>query len=238
MTQIQTKRLRNGQTTRSRESALPELHSGDRMTREEFHRIYEKMPDDFKAELIGGTVFVASPLGFDHSKVHIHLGTLLGIYESATPGVDAGDNATLILGPRSEPQPDLFLRILPECGGQTKIARNRYVQGAPELIVEVAFSSRAIDLHKKREDYAQHGVCEYLVASLNDKQIFWFDLRHDTQLPAAKDGIIRVKTFPGLWIDGKATQAGNLNLMLQTLRRGMDSAEHADFVKRLAAKRK
>jgi hypothetical protein len=26
-----------------------ELHSGDRMNREEFHRIYEQMPEDFKA---------------------------------------------------------------------------------------------------------------------------------------------------------------------------------------------
>ena len=38
-----------------------ELHSGDRMTREEFHRIYEQMPDDFEAELVGGTVYVSSP---------------------------------------------------------------------------------------------------------------------------------------------------------------------------------
>jgi hypothetical protein len=43
-----------------------ELHAGDRMTREEFHRIYERMPKKFKAELIGGTVFVASPLKWKH----------------------------------------------------------------------------------------------------------------------------------------------------------------------------
>ena len=39
-----------------------DLHTGDRMTREEFHRIYQQMPEDFEAELIGGTVYVGSPL--------------------------------------------------------------------------------------------------------------------------------------------------------------------------------
>jgi hypothetical protein len=33
-----------------------ELQTGDRMTRQEFHRIYEKMPEDLQAELIGGVV--------------------------------------------------------------------------------------------------------------------------------------------------------------------------------------
>ncbi len=52
-------------TTSVHPSALkPEeqLHSGDRMLRREFHRLYEKTPDGFKAELVGGTVYVASPL--------------------------------------------------------------------------------------------------------------------------------------------------------------------------------
>ena len=32
------------------------------MNREEFHRLYEQTPEGFKAELIGGIVYVASPL--------------------------------------------------------------------------------------------------------------------------------------------------------------------------------
>ena len=47
-------------------SKLPQLHSGDRLSREEFHRIYEQMPEDFKAELIGGIVYVASPMRLPH----------------------------------------------------------------------------------------------------------------------------------------------------------------------------
>ena len=103
------------------ETLLPEeLHSGDRMTQAEFHRIYEKMPEDFQAELIGGVVYVASPLRRRHATQHISLSALLAVYEASTPGVDAGDNATIILDEQDEPQPDVYLRILPAHGGQSR----------------------------------------------------------------------------------------------------------------------
>ncbi len=37
--------------------AIPLLENGDRLTREEFHRRYEAMPENVKAELINGVVF-------------------------------------------------------------------------------------------------------------------------------------------------------------------------------------
>src|SRR5437773_1096358 len=40
----------------------PLLEQGDRLSREEFERRYERMPQLKKAELIEGTVFMASPL--------------------------------------------------------------------------------------------------------------------------------------------------------------------------------
>src|SRR5688572_32911518 len=85
----------------------PELHSGDHMTREEFHRIYSQMPEDFRAELVGGVVYVASPLKRRHGKTHMLLRSVFAAYEGATPGVDASDNTTVLLGDESEPQPDL-----------------------------------------------------------------------------------------------------------------------------------
>ena len=51
----------------------PELHTGDRMTRKEFHRVYEKMPEGFQAELIGGLVYVASPLKRRHGTNQLPL---------------------------------------------------------------------------------------------------------------------------------------------------------------------
>src|SRR5262245_9545338 len=141
---------------------LPELHNGDRMSREEFHRIYEKMPESFKAELIGGIVYVASPLKRRHAMNHLPLGSLFFTYELQTPGVESGDNATILLSESSEPQPDLYLRILPEFGGQSRTSPDDYVLGSPELLAEIAVSSRSVDLHAKLEDYARNKVLEYL----------------------------------------------------------------------------
>lgn len=53
-----------------------ELQTGDRMTADEFMRVYEQTPEDFKAELIGGIVYVASPLKRRHGTMHPALGTV------------------------------------------------------------------------------------------------------------------------------------------------------------------
>jgi hypothetical protein len=213
---------------------IPELHSGDRMTREEFHRIYEMMPENFRAELIGGIVYVSSPLSLRHATNHLPLGSLFFAYEANTPGVQAGDNATVFLGDDGEPQPDLFLRILPEFGGQSRTTENDYIKGAPELLSEIANSSLSIDLHAKRKEYARHGVLEYLVLCVKEKQLRWFDLRADEELEIDADGICRVRTFPGLWINVKALVAKSRQLH-ETLFEGLASAEHTAFVKKLAS---
>src|SRR5437870_3691569 len=93
------------------------LHNGDCLTQKEFHRRYETYPEDVKFELIGGIVFMASPVGWPHGTYHLKLGVALELYAAGTPGVEAGDNATTILGEESEPQPDLTLRTLAEYGG-------------------------------------------------------------------------------------------------------------------------
>ena len=211
----------------------PQLHSGDRMTREEFHRIYEQMPEDFKAELVGGTVYVASPLRLRHGNRHLRLGSVLAGYEGATPGVEAGDNTTILLGDDGEPQPDLFLRILPEHGGQSRTTEDDYVEGAPELLIEIAHSTRALDLHAKKDDYRRYGVREYIVWTLADHRFHWFDLRAGRQLAPEGDGVLRVGAFPGLWIDGPALVSRDYNRMMATLAQGLATPGHAEFVEQL-----
>jgi Uma2 family endonuclease len=217
----------------ARSTERPELHSGDRMSRKEFHRIYEQMPSNFRAELIGGIVYVSSPLKRRHGTHHLGLGSVLYTYAVNTPGVEAGDNATILLGEEGEPQPDLYLRVLPEYGGQSRTSVDDYIEGAPELVAEVAHSSRAIDLHAKREDYTRYGVREYLVLSVRDRRLFWFDLRADRELEADADGILRVHCFPGLWIDVEAVLRDDRRLT-DVLARGLATPEHAAFVQSLA----
>ena len=215
-----------------------DLQNGDRMNREEFHRAYEQTPKHFRAELIGGVVYVASPLRRRHSTHHNRLGMVFSLYEMNTPGIEAGDNATVILGQESEPQPDLYLRLLPEFGGQSTTDSNDYVQGPPELLAEIAHSSRSIDLHAKRADYASHGVREYVVVSLADRRCFWFDLSASRELQVPSDGIIRIQSFPGLWIDSEALFSADGKRLMNTLQQGIGSPQHAEFVSRLAATKK
>lgn len=215
---------------------IPTLHSGDQMTQPEFHRAYLRMSKSTKAELIEGVVYVASPVGIEHADMHFLFATMLGMYVLATPGVRGADNATTILGEEDEPQPDLSLRILPDFGGQSRTEDNHIV-GAPELIAEIAHSSRALDLHTKRSAYRQNGVLEYLVADIEDERLHWFDLRADQELTPDSDGVFRVRTFPGLWIDGAALFAYDLSRLTAALNAGLASPQHVEFVAALATRR-
>ena len=139
---------------------VPPLQAGDRLTREEFERRYEATPHLKKAELIEGVVYMPPPVSANgHGVPHASFTTWLGMYWWATPGVQVGDNTTLRLDLDNEPQPDNFLRILPECGGQSGDSGG-YIAGAPELIAEVASSSVSYDLHDKMNAYRRNGVCE------------------------------------------------------------------------------
>ncbi len=222
-------------STIDRIAASVDLHSGDRMTREEFHLIYEQAPAEVKAELIGGIVYMASPLKRRHGTNHVALTTIFGTYVSRTPGVECGDNTTVLLGDDSEPQPDLYLRVLPDHGGQSGTTEDDYVQGAPEVLAEVADSSFSIDLHGKREDYQRYGVREYLVLNLRERRLHWFDLTSDAELPPDDDGVVRLREMPGLWIHSEALLKQDSTRLMATLQTGMASPEHAAFVAKLAA---
>jgi hypothetical protein len=124
-----------------------ELYSGDRMDRAEFHELYKNAPRDFRAELIGGTVYVASPLKLKHASIHPWLSAIAFTYQAATPGVELGDNATILLGEDSEPQTDLYLRVLPQHGGISRNSDDGYTLSPVELAIEIAHSSKAIDVH-------------------------------------------------------------------------------------------
>jgi Uma2 family endonuclease len=214
----------------------PELHSGDEMSQPEFHRIYQRMPNEFKAELIGGIVYVSPPVGKRHGKAHMPLNTLLYTYEAHTPGVETADNATVVLGSKSQPQPDAYARTLPEYGGRSgSTPDDQYAEGPPELVAEIAYSTRSIDFHRKRRDYARNGVLEYLLLNLEGSTLHLFDLTRNQELAADPDGIVRVRTFPGLWIDPSGMLARDYPRLMATLQKGLISPEHAAFVQRLAA---
>jgi Uma2 family endonuclease len=145
-----------------------------------------------------------------------------------------GDNATVRLDFENEPQPDALLRLEPTLGGQSRPSEDDYLDGPPELIVEIAASSAAYDLHDKRRVYARNGVQEYLVVQMYEQLIEWFVLRegvYETLTPDEK-GLLRSEVFPGLWLDTAAFWEGDLSKMLVVLQEGLASPEHATFVAR------
>src|SRR5579885_1468025 len=217
-----------------RRVVLP-LVNGERMSQAEFHRRYLTRPDREKWELIGGVVYMASPLGQPHGYYHPELTGPLWLYKNATPGVELLDNVTTILGEESEAQPDLELRILPAYGGQSRDTEDNYVGGAPELVAEIAHSTRALALGAKRDDYRDAGVLEYLVVCIEERQLHWFDFRTGQPLRPTRQGVYRSRAFPGLWIDGPALLARDSKRLMEVVQRGLASPEHARFVKRLQA---
>ncbi len=128
--------------------STPPLLEGDSLTSEEFLRRWEEIPDLTRAELIDGIVSMPSPIGLRHGEIQIYLGQWLGFYTLATPGCRSAMETTWLMGEREVPQPDVTLRILPEYGGQSRVA-GKYASGAPELIAEVAVSSRSRDFGAK-----------------------------------------------------------------------------------------
>jgi Uma2 family endonuclease len=217
------------QPTKPGSRSIAPLESGDRLTRAEFERRYTAAPEHFKAELIEGVVYVASPVRVLHGKPHFNLITWLGVYSTATPGVDGADNATTRLDIDNEPQPDVLLRRV--LGGGSYISEDGYIEGTPELVAEIATSSAAIDLGTKKNVYRRNGVQEYLVWQTFENRLSWFRLQDENYVAIEpdEDGIIRSTVFPGLWLAVPSLLDGKMMDVLNVLQRGLVTIEHQAF---------
>jgi Uma2 family endonuclease len=219
------------------EPALPPLENGDRLTQAEFERRYDAMPHLKKAELIEGVVYVPSPVRHrQHGAPHAQILGWLVLYAANTPGVDVGDNSSVRLDLDNEPQPDALLLIDPTRGGQTRLSADGFIEGAPELVVEVASSSVSYDLHAKLHVYRRNGVREYLVWRVLEQEIDWFVLRAGQYepMPVEANGLLRSGVFAGLWLDPAALIRGDLATVLAVVQQGITSPAHAAFVARLS----
>lgn len=220
--------------------SVPPLENGAHLSAAEFLRRYAAMPEVKKAELINGVVYMTSPVRIDqHGEPDNLLQTWLGTYSIATPGVRAATNATTRLSADDVPQPDGLLRILPECGGQARLDAKGYLQGAPELVVEVAASSASLDVREKLASYRRAGVREYLVWRTEDEAVDWWVLEEDEYRPLtpSADGILRSTSLPGLWLEVRALLAGDGTNLMAKLQEGLRSAEHTAFVEALNKRR-
>ena len=113
-----------------------------------------------------------------------------------------------------------------------------FIEGPPELIVEIAASSASYDLHDKLQTYRRNGVQEYVVWRVYDKQIDWFRLVNEEYVLQTPDdtGVISSQVFPGLGLSVQALLDGDLAKVLAELQKKLGTSEHVAFIERLQKK--
>ena len=229
--------MRSQPATSPRLRKLLPLQPGDRLTRAEFERRWDAMPQLKNAELINGVVYMAAALRIDqHGEPHARFLGWLSHYVGLTPGLRFGDNSSMRLDEDNVPQPDAVLFLPPHAGGQCRVDQDGYIDGAPEFVAEIAASSASYDLHDKLDVYRRHGVREYVVWRVLDEAIDWFIFAEGRfePLPADDGGVYRSRVVPGLWLDAAAMIKGDLKRVFETVAQGAQGPEHAALVQRLA----
>lgn len=190
--------------------AKPVLESGDHLSRAEFHHTYCARPDIKKAELVKGIAYVASPVSVIYGEPHAALIGWLIAYRVRHSDLHVGDNLTVFLDAETEVQPDACMWR--EGPGGPHVSTDGYIEGAPQLVIEIAASSASYDLHEKREAYQRNGVLEYVVWRVRDGIVDWFRLSGGTYVRVEPDerGAIESRTFPGLRLNVPMLLAENL----------------------------
>jgi Uma2 family endonuclease len=127
------------------------------------------------------------------------------------------------------------LLIEEQAGGQARLSEDDYIEGAPELVAEIAASSAAIDLGDKKRAYRRNGIREYIVWQVFEQRLDWFYLQEGeyVPLPVDEDGVIRSQVFPGLWLAANDLLSGNMGRVLAVLQEGLAAPEHTAFVQGL-----
>lgn len=182
-----------------------------------------------------------SPARYEkHGRKNRHVSGWLADYEAATPGVEGADNCSVRLDLDNEPQPDHFLLIVSERGGRARTSEDDYVEGAPELVIEVTASSDNYDLHSKKNAYRRNGIVEYIVVLTEEARMVWFRLHEGQYVEATPDsaGIYQSAVFPGLWLDPAALLAGDIAKVKAVLQQGLATAEHVAYVQKLQSETK
>jgi Uma2 family endonuclease len=161
------------------------------------------------------------------------------MYCAVTPGVDLYDNATVRLDVDNEVQPDALLRLDTGLGGTSQISPDDYIEGAPELIVEVAATSASYDLHDKFTVYRRNGVQEYVVWRVYDNEVDWYSLAEGVYvlLTPGEDGILRSQVFPGLQLVVEALLNGDLASVLDELQKGLATPEYKAYIELLSSRK-
>lgn len=163
------------------------------------------LPDDGKQyELIEGELVVNPPPIPRHQLILLNIATELRIYcRESRAGQTLPAPTDVILAPDVVVQPDvLFIRA-----EHLHIIRQKNVQGAPTLVVEVlSDSTRRRDEGIKRQLYERHGVDEYWIVDPVIDTIKIYRRTNDafvrvTELSNESGGVITSPLLPAFALD-------------------------------------
>ena len=198
------------------------------MSRDEFLRAWDRLPQIKTAELIDKTVYVASPVSIDHGRLDNLANWWLTTYAMATPGCEAATNTTWLML-ESAPQPDACLYRTPVATAHRGLA-----SGAPELVVEVTLTSTSHDFGPKLALYQRAGVKEYLTLESVTRRAVWRVLNAGSYRPLTlSGGLLKSRAFPGLWLDADALWQPDTQRLRDALNAGLSSSEHSRFAARI-----
>lgn len=131
---------------------------------------YAALPDDGKRyEIVSGVLFLSPSPSIPHQRVVGRFFRYLSHYvEDAGLGIVLEAPTDVELSPKNVFQPDVFVIL----NAGLKKVKESHVVGAPDLVVEVASPSTAIDdRNRKYHIYAQAGIPEYWIADPATKTV-------------------------------------------------------------------
>jgi Uma2 family endonuclease len=68
----------------------------------------------------------------------------------------------------------------PTAGGSGQIDEEGYIDGAPDLVAEVAASTTSFDLRDKLQAYQRNGVRECIVLRVLTRAVDWYVLSNES----------------------------------------------------------
>lgn len=222
------------------ETSAGPLEDGDCLTAKEFLRRCEALPVRIRAELVQGIVRLEASTGSpEQAGAHNFVLDCLRSYAQATSGVETAENPIILLDRENVARPDGALRILPECGGQTKISGDNYLSGPPEFVVELVYSRGVSALRDKLGAYRQNGVREFLVWRVPESKADWFQFdkgEYVLNLPGPNN-ILSSHVLPGFALNLTALLDQERTALRSTLTSALNRPEHSAFVERLRARK-
>jgi Uma2 family endonuclease len=166
-----------------------------------FADFVELIPDDQKADLIEGAIYMASPESTDHNKLVSWLDRVIGNFvQERGLGETTVNKVAFRLTDRSAPEPDFaFVRA-----ERAKDIRSGHVDGPPDLAIEIVSpDSVDRDYRAKRELYEAAGVPEYWIIDPDEKTVTFLargDSGRFVETPP-ENFLFRSRVLPGFAID-------------------------------------